>query len=435
MVDFRYLKSSLIDQAALDACASKLDACAQNMQDALKKKYDTEYASLNVLDDDDLHHTISEIVQKKKSLQPAVMVLIGIGGSSLGTIAVQQACQPLFAQDHAMPYWVADTIDPDYIARLLAYGEEFLKSGAPILLVVISKSGKTTETVVNFQLFLALIKNYYPQTYPEYVVVLGDEDSPLLDYGKQNNCSMVTIPARVGGRYSVFSAAGLLPLCMVDIDIHALKEGALQARKDALMPYASGNTAMMSAALLYLQYQKKIHIADLFIFSVDLLGLGNWYRQLMGESIGKCIVKEGVATPVGITPTISMGSNDLHSVAQLYLAGPIDRYTTFIRVSQWSNEITIPSESLSSLPKNISQKSLGHVFDAIVQGTMSAFSKAQRPYSVFTLENKSERVIGYFMQMSMMQMMYLGALFQVNPFDQPEVELYKEETRRILNNE
>lgn len=435
MIDFTYKNSSLIDQAALDMCAKPLNACAQKMQDALTKKYDTEYASLNVLDDQELFDQVQKIAQAKKSLQPAVMVLIGIGGSSLGTIAVQQACQPPFAQDHAMPYWVADTIDPDYIGRLLAYSQEFLKSESPILLVAISKSGTTTETIANFELFLSLVKQYYPDTYQDYVVIVGDQDSPLLQYGKQNNCSVATIPKKVGGRYSVFSAAGLLPLCLLDVDISALKEGALQARKDALLPYSEGNVSMRSAALLYMHYQRNIHIADLFIFSVDLLGLGNWYRQLMGESIGKCLLRNDVAIPIGITPTISMGSNDLHSVAQLYLAGPIERYTTFVRIAQWSDQIVIPSAFTTNLPVNISHKSLGKVFDAIIDGTMAAFSKAQRPYSVFTLENKSERAIGYFMQMNMMQMMYLGALFQVNPFDQPQVELYKEETRRILTHE
>ena len=163
------------------------------------------------------------------------MVLIGIGGSSLGAIAVQQACQPPFEEDHTIPYWVADTIDPDYIGRLLTYSEEFLKSGSPILLAVVSKSGTTTETVANFQLFLSLIKHYYPDTYAEYVVVISDEESPLALYGATIKCSTLTIPDRVGGRYSVFSAAGLFPLCMLDIDISALIDGASQARKDGML--------------------------------------------------------------------------------------------------------------------------------------------------------------------------------------------------------
>ena len=191
---------------------------------------------------------------------------------------------------------------------------------------------------------------------------------------------------------------------------------------------------MISAALLYAAYQKKIPIADLFIFSVDLLGLGNWYRQLMGESIGKCPVRNGVPTPVGITPTVSMGSNDLHSVTQLYLAGPKDRFTTFVRIAQWQHELDIP-RTKNNLAPHLAGKSLATLFDAIVQGTMRAFAKAERPFAVYTLENKSARTIGYFMQMNMIQMMYLGALLEVNPFDQPQVELYKKETRRILSNE
>ena len=169
-------------------------------------------------------------------------------------------------------------------------------------------------------------------------------------------------------------------------------------------------------------------IHDTFLFSLDLESLGKWYRQLMGESIGKEYDQQGNRVFIGITPTVSLGTIDLHSVAQLYLGGPKDKYTTFVTIENESEIITIPGTAVLMPGKNIKA-----VMDAFVEGTQRAYFNNGRPFSTITLPYKNAYYLGQYMQFKMVEMMYLGYLLQVNPFDQPNVELYKHEVAILLN--
>jgi len=153
----------------------------------------------------------------------------------------------------------------------------------------------------------------------------------------------------------------------------------------------------------------------------------------MGESIGKEFNKYGKKVFSGITPTVSIGSTDLHSMAQLYLGGPYDKFTTFVRIERNNSSIKTPNlEEYSALVDKIQDKSLREMMDAIFEGIKIAFKKEKRPFTEITLPDKSEYSIGQLLQFKMMEIMYLGFLLDVNPFDQPNVEMYKTETRKIL---
>jgi len=153
----------------------------------------------------------------------------------------------------------------------------------------------------------------------------------------------------------------------------------------------------------------------------------------MGESIGKEFNKEKERVFEGITPTVSIGSVDLHSMAQIYLGGPYDKFTTFVNVKQNNSDVTVPNLSeYSKLVDVIQGKKLKEIMDAISIGTQTAFKKGERPFMEITLPDKTEYSIGQLLQLKMMEMMYLGFLLNVNPFDQPNVEDYKIETRKIL---
>ena len=137
-----------------------------------------------------------------------------------------------------------------------------------------------------------------------------------------------------------------------------------------------------------------------------------------------------------MTPTVSIGSTDLHSMAQLYLGGPHDKFTMFVEVDSPRQQVPIPNRSeFAALVKGLQGRLLSDVMHAILEGTRIAFRKAQRPFMSILLQNKSEYCIGQFLQFKMMEVMYLGYLMDVNPFDQPHVELYKAETRRILESD
>jgi glucose-6-phosphate isomerase len=171
----------------------------------------------------------------------------------------------------------------------------------------------------------------------------------------------------------------------------------------------------------------------LFLFANDLESLGKWCRQLMAESLGKEFNRKGKTANVGITPDVSIGSTDLHSMAQLYLGGPHDKFTVFLSVENSNSHISVPRlKGYSNLVYGIQGKSLESIMGAIFEGTKGAFRKGKRPFMEIKLPGKSEYALGQFLQFKMIETIYLGFLLGVNPFDQPNVESYKEETRRIL---
>ncbi len=391
--------------------------------------YKTDYASLSLPSDSSLHAEIMEVVKEKQALQPTSMVVVGIGGSNLGTMAIYQA----LGANSSMNVYFAGTVDADYISTIYRSVETELKSGKNILVVVISKSGTTTETIANAELFIELLQQYKQKEYHQYLVAITDQDSKLWDIAQKHSITSLAIPKLVGGRFSVFSVVGLFPLGMLGVDIKKLAAGA-QSMRDACTNQAlEKNPAALSAAFLLYHYKKGSNISDTFLFSVALRGVGAWYRQLMGESIGKEHDREGNKINVGITPTVSIGTVDLHSVAQLYLGGPYDKTTTFITVKKIAHTLTVPKESiLSSLAPDIANKSFATIMDAIFLGVQTAYKKNKRPFVSIELPEISAYYIGQLLQLKMVEIMYLGYLFNINPFDQPNVELYKKETREIL---
>jgi glucose-6-phosphate isomerase len=352
----------------------------------------------------------------------------------LGTIAVLEALQGKFYNNQQkLNVYFVDTVDTDYIHDITQLVEQELKIGNAIILNVISKSGTTTETVANFELFLELLKKYHPDNYHHSVVAITDENSALWKLAQEEKYTLFAIPDHIGGRYSVFSAVGLFPLCFLGIDIEALHAGAQSGYALSINTTLDTNPAAVSAALLSTLYQKGYIIHDTFIFSVELASIGAWYRQLMAESIGKTYSTDGSVTHNGITPTVSIGSTDLHSVAQLYLSGPYNRFTTFVMVEKNKTDLILPHhEMFDRLVPSIQGTSFATLMNAILEGTKSAYLHDKRPFITMNIPEKSAYYLGQWMQIKMIEIMYLGFLMNVNPFDQPQVELYKKETKKIL---
>jgi len=359
------------------------------------------------------------------------MVVLGIGGSNLGTIAVQEAIFGRFynQQKPDVKIYYADTVDSDYILDILLLVEQELQKEHNILLNVVSKSGTTTETIANFEIFLHMLKSYRPVDYNKYVVVTTDEHSPLWKLAESEDFSRLSVPKNVGGRFSVFSAVGLFPLGFIDVDIDQLQAGAQDMVQQCISNDLLCNPAVLLASIIFAQYKNGYTIHDMFLFSNDLRSLGMWYRQLLAESIGKKI-------DVGITPILSLGTRDLHSMAQLRLAGPNNTFTTFVSLAKNKSNVPVPCfDIFEKLVANIQCKPLSEIMSAIFTGVQLAYKKKKCPFISIVLSEKNAYSIGQFLQLQMISIMYLGYLFNVNPFDQPEVELYKSETRKILSHE
>ncbi|KKU57245.1 MAG: Glucose-6-phosphate isomerase, partial [candidate division WWE3 bacterium GW2011_GWB1_47_11] len=195
--------------------------------------------------------------------------------------------------------------------------------------------------------------------------------------------------------FSVFTAVGLFPLLCANINVVSLLEGAMEIRRLALDEDPKRNTVAMSAIATFLNSRNGKDITNTFLFGPRLESLGKWNIQLIAETLGK----EGK----GITPTVSIGSNDLHTTYQLYMDGPKDKFFTFVNT----------------------HKQDGGVADAIYKAVKGSFAENGLPFVELLLDDITEKELGAFMQFKMMEVLYLAKLMGVSPFGQPEVEKYK----------
>ena len=407
----------------------------EHMKNTLTRDYEDLRASLTLIDDKTALSKVKEMISDKMQLNPSYLVVVGIGGSNLGSVAVQEAILgKLYNQLNLnIKILFAETVDSDVINNIINIIEPVLRSGGNVIVNGVSKSGSTTETIANFEVIFELIKKY-KKDFKNYIVITTDKDSKFWQLAEESGFSILEIPKKVGGRFSVFSPVGLFPLGMLGLDLDALLAGAGQMRDRCLRSDINQNPAALSALLLFQQITlNRINIHDLFLFSCDLESLGKWYRQLLGESLGKEFDRLGAQVHAGITPSVSIGSTDLHSVGQLYLGGPYDKFTTFVSVEHLKSQVKIPElNGYSDLVANIQNRPLNDLMQAILQGVKAAYRVGKRPFIEIILPDKTESSIGQFLQLKMMETMFLGALMNLNPFNQPNVENYKSETRKIL---
>lgn len=403
---FNYKESSGITEENIQMTIKKLSLYQQKMREAtVGSSYTSPESFLHLPYDETIATTVHDAISKIKNNELKYIIVVGIGGSNLGARAVYDALYgytDLLEKNRYPKMVFADTNDSDFMSALKTLIHNDIQSSKEIVVVIISKSGKTTETVANAEVVLSALNEQF-ENVDERVVIVTNESSKLWKQAEDKNIIHLAIPDIVGGRYSVFSAVGLLPLALAGIDIEKLLLGAQREESDSIT----------SAALLYCHLQNGKAIHDLFVFHPELESLGKWYRQVAGESLGK-------SEDEGMLPTISVGSNDLHSVVQLYLAGPKNRVTTFLR-SNDSAEVVVSDGT-----------SLSRIMDAIAEGTKRAYTKEELPFMEIVLNDISEESLGAFMQFKMKEVLYVAALRGVNAFDQPAVESYKEETRKLL---
>ena len=436
---FSYAKSGISD-SSFEFYSKALKPYIKHLRDVAKsKEYIELESSIALPGDKKLFEDIVKAVKKINTKELKYILIIGIGGSNLGTKAVYDAlygAYDVFDTTRFPKMLFVDTNDPENLEKMAKFISDGVSSLDELVVNVLSKSGGTTEVVANAEYILSsLIKKFGEEVYNR-VVITTDEGSPLWNVAKKRDCMLLSIPKMVGGRYSVLSAVGLFPLALAGIDIKELRKGAMEAREMSLATNIAENPAVQSATVLMHYYKEGKPIHDTFIFHPELESIGKWYRQLMGESIGKEKDISGKVVHAGITPRSSIGSTDLHSVGQLYLGGPRDKITTFVRAETEMSGPYVPEERLfPELVPQITGKSMKQIMRAIYEGTKIAYTKNELPYMEITFCGINSYAIGGFLQFKMIEMMYLAALMEVNAFDQPNVESYKQETKKILMEE
>lgn len=349
------------------------------------------------------------------------VILIGIGGSSLGTEAVFSA----LAFDTHPSLHVLDGIDEEALRALgeLIAGIETMDE---LSVVVVSKSGTTTETMTNAVAALELLEAKFGKNVNERVAFVGTKGTDFLEIGDTKKVTCVSFPESIGGRYSVFTAVGIVPLMLLNVDVQSLLDGAVLATSKA----ERTKTVEHAVSLAALAFEG-VHTVNFFTFNQRLRLLGFWYRQLLAESIGKRMTTEGATFCHQLLPTVA-SDVDLHSMVQLYLGGYRGMYTHFVYGDVESEHHKLTDHWLLSHVKMLEGHAPKEIRDAIRVGVFKAYDDQKLPYRFTMLPKITAHEIGYLMASLMFEVMLLGELFDVDVFDQPNVESYKSYTREVL---
>jgi glucose-6-phosphate isomerase len=363
-------------------------------------------------------------------------VVLGIGGSALGTRALQQALVhpqhnkfPMGRRQHKPGLWVLDNIDPDFCFGILD-GLDPRRT----FVNVISKSGATAETLAQFLWFYQILQGRVGEDKArERVIVTTDpEKGPLRRLAAQEGFTALSVPPNVGGRFSVLSAVGLLPAHLVGIDLEELLAGA--RFMDQRLQETHYQLAHRLAALYYLFAARKDRPILVFMpYSSALGGLAEWFCQLWAESLGKKFDLSGRVVHAGSTPVKALGVTDQHSQLQLYMEGPQDKLITFLEVSKFKHELEIPNlfpdqEELSYLGTH----SLGELLATEKRATAFNLMKAGRPSLTLRLPEVNPFTVGQLIYLLEVATVAAGSFFGVDPMDQPGVEGGKKTTYGLM---
>lgn len=370
---------------------------------------------------------------KKTRTRFDTLVVLGIGGSALGNIAIQNALrspywnlEPKPRRKGGLRLFVFDNVDPRWAADLAAVIDP-----KKTLFNVISKSGTTAESLAAYFLFRRVVeaKVGAKKASRHFVITTDEHKGYLRELANREKMDSFVIPSNVGGRFSVLSSVGLLSAAMTGVDGMELLEGARAMRSRCQTASLRDNPAAAYAAVQYLFYQKGVKLSVLMPYSQNLYSMADWYRQLWAESLGKKTDRAGRVVHVGPTPIKALGVTDQHSQAQLYMEGPHDKVITFLSVENFGKNVMIPSVDKSHY---LSGRSLNELLKAEEQGTRAALTKAERPNLTITVDEISETSVGELFFFFEMATAYMGELLSINAFDQPGVELAKIYTHALM---
>jgi len=386
------------------------------------------------------HHAYLEDVQRlaaELKNEFEIFVVIGIGGSALGNIAVQTALNPPFynelspeQRNGGLKIYVPDNVDPCLMRGLLNVID--IKK---TVFNIITKSGSTAETLANFLVVRqAIIDSVGENNYKNHIVITTDPQKGVLrKIADSEGFRSLEVPIHVGGRFSVLSSVGLLSAAAANIDIVELLEGAAFLDSHCFDNDVFSSTPCLNAAIQYLIYQKGKHISVMMPYAQALKDIADWYRQLWAESLGKKHNRAGRIINVGPTPVKALGATDQHSQLQLYNEGPNDKIITFITVDKYPEEVFMPKaydkyDAFSYL----GGKTLNELLSAEQQATEYALTQNNRPNCKIILPEINPFTVGQLLYMLEMQTAFAGELFDVNAFDQPGVEEGKIATYALM---
>ncbi len=365
-------------------------------------------------------------------------VVLGIGGSALGPIAVQQALSHLHYNELPKEkrggprLYVEDNIDPDRMAALLDVVDP-----RTACFSVVTKSGGTAETMSQYLIVSEALKKAVGEGWQRHVIATTDrEKGNLIRLARQEGFRLFHIPSTVGGRFSELSPVGLLPAAVCGIDIRSMLEGAADMDARCASESVWENPALLEAVIQYIAMEHRgIGIQVMMPYADSLKYIADWFCQLWAESLGKNVTRKGRAVNCGQTPVKALGVTDQHSQLQLYTEGPYDKIVTFLRVSRFTGELAIP-HGPADIPDLafLGGKTLNQLLDAEYKGTEYALLRSGRMSQTITLPEVSAHTLGQLLFFFELTTAYAGELLDIDAFNQPGVEESKVASYAVLGN-
>ena len=388
----------------------------------------------------DYRDSVMKLVEKHRPGCTDLLVL-GIGGSALGNIALQAACKPatynlmtdskrggprLFVLDNVDPALIKDTLD--LLGRRLR----------TTVVNVISKSGETAETASQFMIVRELLRKRLGDSFASHIVATTDASKGTLNrIARNDGYDTLVVPDEVGGRFSILTPVGLFSAAMCGIDIDALLAGAAAMNQRCAVPHWEQNPACMMASILYTAYTRKgkdMHV--MMPYSNRLYLMADWYRQIWAESLGKAVTRGGQEVFTGPTPIKALGTTDQHSQIQLYREGPNDKLVIFLEAEKHPEDIRVP-DVFADIPgmAYLRKAKISKLLNAEKIATEYAMAFSKRPTLTLKFSAIDEESVGEFIYLYEYVTTLMGELMDINAFDQPAVELGKKATFALMGRE
>jgi glucose-6-phosphate isomerase len=400
------------------------------------------------------------------------LVVLGIGGSALGNIALQAALNPLtynllpreegaavrtggtpvppMGSTGGTPVppstsptaptrdgprlFVVDNVDPAYFGSVLEFCQQSDPGLKRTVFNVVSKSGETAETAAQFMIIRDLLRRL-GRPGPEHVVAVTDPaKGTMRRICDAEGYPTLPVPEGVGGRFSVLSPVGLFSAAMCGIDIDALLDGAAAMDEPTNREQVERNPAAMIAFLLVELGTRKGKVNHVMMpYCNALYSMADWFRQLWAESLGKKTDLSGEAVYAGFTPIKALGTTDQHSQVQLYREGPNDKVFCFVEVADWGQrDVRIPEGLGVEAIRYLEGRTMGQLLAAEKRATEYALVESQRPNFTLTFPRLDAHHVGQFIYLWEMVTAYAGLMLNIDAYDQPAVELGKQATFGLM---
>ena len=333
------------------------------------------------------------------------IIIIGMGGSILGTKSIYSYLEKKVKKK----VFFFDNLDSNLN---LKYRK--IKNLKNSCFIVAGKSGKTIETIVNLGTVFSknLLKN-------KLIIIAERTDNALMEIANKYRAEVIEHKEFISGRYSVLSETGMFPSALMGLNLKKFKN-----LKKLIKNKNFTSIVIQNVASIYTFISKKINNSVILNYDSNLNDLGYWYQQLVAESLGK--------KGKGINPILSFGPKDHHSLLQLYLDGPKDKFFTFFHSSKKENKFKVSKNIIPDSMKFLKNKNLEFIINAQCNAVKNIFKLKKIPYRQISFNKKNEEELGEIFTFFVLETILLSRLMNVNPFDQPAVEQVKIETKKIL---